>query len=348
MNNKFFYSDEPINNVPENNVPTPNNVVNTPMPTPNNIPVPNQQPVPSAPSTPVINQPKKKIPILFIIIGAVVLLVVIVVIILLMQNQKETTYYCDEGYKLVGDICTITVTERPTYDLGCPEDYEYSGVSHKCEKYVEEIPYYRLECESGFILNNENKCEGDKPTAAKKEFTCTNGELTGETCVNKTKNNKVLICNNYCPEGLTPTEDKKTCYKRQKPDPSKGCPSGKGWTTESNGQCYYAEQASCNYSCPQGYLFEADSCFLVETKKADYILTCPEGTVLTGSKCNIPTIKNPKSVNFCDADAKLNKEKTKCIKTLYKEIGDVATCQKGWTLEGNMCTKIETKPANKK
>ena len=362
MNNKFFYYDaddnNDVNNTNTMNNPgtmnNPNNVI-TPssMITPSDVLNANNANTPSTPSTaPTISTPPKgnnKKPIIIIAIITVVIVAGVAGVFLLTQNKKGGTYYCEEGYKLVGDICSVTITERPTYDLGCPEGYDYSGESHKCEKQVEEVSYYRYECGAGFVLNSDNKCEGDSPKSATREYVCTNGELNGKTCINKTKNNKVLICNNYCPEGLTPTEDKKICYKRANPDPVSGCPKTKGWTTESNGKCYYAEEASCNYSCPTGYVFENNSCFLVETKQADYILTCPEGTELFGSMCNIPTVKNPKTVYYCDDDAKLKpKNHTICLKTLYAEIGDVATCQKGYTLENDVCKKIETKPAKKK
>ena len=356
MNNKFFYDESnDVNNMNNmNNMNTPNNQVPPIAPNTVNTPV-----VPSTPNTfntmnnaTVITPPhggnKQKPIVLIVVIIAAILVVGVGVILLLTQSKKGTTYYCEEGYKLVGDICSITVTERPIYDLGCPEGYEYSGLSHKCEKQVEEEPYFRLDCPEGFILNNENKCEGDKPMTATEEYVCTNGELVNRTCVVKSKNNKVLICNPYCPEGLTSSEDKKVCFKETNPDPVKGCPNTKGWQTLSNGKCYYTEQPTCDYSCPKGYTLENNSCFSIETKEADLIYTCPEGTILMGRRCNTPTIKEPKTVKYCDEGAELNKKKTYCLKTIYKDIGDVATCQKGYTLEGNTCTKIETKAAMKK
>jgi len=278
-----------------------------------------------------------------------ILVLILVCTLLVGCGKKKEEYKCEEGFKIVGDLCTKEDIKNPIISPGCPEGYDYSGRSHKCEKPIPEAPLFTYTCEDkGFQINKDYKCEGIGGTPAKRNYMCDNGELSGTNCITKVRNDKAVISTVNCEHGTRNKWNK--CEDILTPDIDKypnnsGCPDG--YVTNAEGKCYYVSDSSYTYSCPDGYILENNTCYAIDIKPASVVLSCDEDKVLSGSECRGKEIRESSIKYYCIDGMELDKIANKCIRIEYRELEDLPQCEKDYQLIDNKCKKTETKPAEK-
>ncbi len=281
--------------------------------------------------------------------GMIVLFLTILLLTGCGKKEHKTTYYCEEGYTLVGEICSKRIEEPAKYYVGCPEGYDYYDEKlHRCGKLMSEEPYYQYVCPADYTLNNRNECDGFTHVKAEQVYYCVSGELNekAKVCEHITINNKFRSCNPKCERGKANAQQR--CEETFAPTPGVGCPSGENYRTLSDGQCYYSAEAECNYTCTSPYTLRNGNCVYIDkTTKANQRYDCKEGT-LVGNRCTVPATKKPSMEYSCDSGKYYDESTKKCTYYEYKTRDDLAYCDEGYQLEGDKCIKIETKNAMSK
>ena len=247
-----------------------------------------------------------------------------------LRDIRNTGKYCDVGYSLEGDFC-LKEKERinaPTGDV-CPDEYyKYDG---KCYRITPSIDGDEYACPDGYTLTEENECVGKEIHDAIPNFTCATGELMKRGNVRNQRYRdsgdwEEYVCENTA-DAKYPTE---RCYTSEHaiingkcamgPKPLLPTPTGcEGDDINYNGGCYDPTPDE-PYICPDGFRYDTNDQPCPDTftyTKASGNYTCPDGYILSGSKCTRDVVRSadfkktcPDGYTIVDYDRCINKQDT--------------------------------------
>ena len=104
--------------------------------------------------------------------------------------------------------------------------------------------------------------------------------------------------------------------------------------------------ATVSYTCPNGYILSGTKCVKAtsETKPATVSYTCQSGYTLSGTKCNKTTTTSVDATKKYTCPSGYTLSGTTCTKTTTTSVDATKkyTCPSGYTLSGTTCTKTTT------
>lgn len=230
-----------------------------------------------------------------------------------LKETKETGKYCDVGYSLEGDFCVKEIRrEKASSGKVCPEGYtEYNN---KC---YEDAPFIELEeyeCNDKEKTLVGNKCTFKEYVEATPNFTCEKGDLI------KREHAKYRKFRDSGDGWQYVCEDKSNAKA-----PTLRCLLNPGHIM-IGGKCYNGPAPVINGGCPNGDTLRNGKCY---SKDNEDQWQCPDGNIYEKSKETYEPLC-PDTFKYTIATGNYS-------------------CNEGYTLEGNKCTKdIEENAQHKK
>eukprot|EP00388_Colpodella_angusta_P008487 GDKJ01023193.1.p1 GENE.GDKJ01023193.1~~GDKJ01023193.1.p1 ORF type:complete len:512 (+),score=36.37 GDKJ01023193.1:222-1757(+) len=272
--------------------------------------------------------------------------------------------------------CLGTSVLSETYT--CPSgDFEYNPDLDKCEILKQADPA----CPAGYVLNSKTiKCEyqklaepipicpdGSSPpctrdTSVLADLQCPPDYVdVGGQCVKQVqappitvcpkgyvKSSKTNLCEREeardviytCPKDMSLDLKQNVCTRMRTENPIAVCPPD----YEPNGEiCTSISSAAPSNECPPGFEFDGRGCTRVRV--VDPQTSCPQGYRMTFDKEGVLCTKSTttKSTSSCDKGFNYNYLRKIC--EAAENVPAVPSCQKGFALSGDVCSKIDVIPA---
>ena len=235
-------------------------------------------------------------------------------------------------------------------------------------------------CPDGYLLENDKCAKEVERIEAQANYECDpDTRLEDDTCVREIFTEPIE--KNGCKEGLT--EENGYCVGTLKEPAADGykCNSGElnsktnscveltyvGAATKTcnneedivldNGKCAAAHPGAHSYGepgevdpateCCCGDTFKDGWCYSLPDGNYDAKITCPSGSTYTsgtkGKACYKETTSPATSAKVCNKGYTLNGNE--CTKTVKEKVGKIVSCENGYNLDGNQCKKVEATPA---
>ena len=251
-------------------------------------------------------------------------------------------------------VAAKTKTEKQAYDCSTTESVRES---YNCTKYKTSTQCSTSYQQQGYSCNCKTTTSGGRSTTTCS--TCYTSvpvqschDVTTsytDTCYRDTTKKVPKTCykdvtvtvseasTSYsCPSGTTAEGSGSSlkCYKTEK---TYSCPSGA--TSEGSGSSLKCYTTGKSYSCPSGTTAEGSGSSL-KCYKTEKVYSCPSGTIAEGSGSSLKCYKTEK-VYSCPTgttDKEGSGESLKCYKVTEGSVS--YTCESGYTLSGNTCSKV--------